>query len=133
MVISGAWLMFDFSESSVGSVDLWVLWMGTVSGPLQVLWRILGPRVHRGISAAGVGWFVLVTLGLWLTLILGSLGITMVCLALEQVRGTVVTVIPAWSVDSVGFLGSRVLPVPPVPVGSVVSVESVVSSCLGPR
>ena len=62
----------------------------------------------------------------------------MVCLALEQARGTVVTVIPAWSVDSVGIPGSRVLPVPLVSAGPVVSVvavvfvESVVSSCLGP-
>ena len=117
-------MKFGFSESSVGSVGLW---MGTVLGPLRVLWYILGPRVHQGIAATGVGWFVLVTLGLWSTWILGSLGITMVYLALEQVKGTVVTVIPAWSVDSVGILESRVLPVPLVSVGSVVSVVAVVS------
>ena len=85
-------MKLGFSESSVGSVDLW---MGTVLGPLQVLWHILGPRVHRGIAATGVGWFVLVTLGLWSTWILGSSGITMVSLALEWARGTVVTEIPA--------------------------------------
>ena len=92
MVISGAWLKLGFSVSPVGSVDLW---MGTVLGPLRVLWRILGPRVHLGIAVIDAGWFVLVNLGLWLTLILGSLGITMVSPVLEQVRGTVVTVIPA--------------------------------------
>ena len=127
MVILEAWLKLDFSESSVDSVGLW---MGTVLGPLQVLWYILGPRVHRGIAATSVGWFVLVTLGLWLTWILGNLGITTVCLVLEQVTGTVVTVIPVWSVDSVGVLGSRVLSVPLVSMGSVVSVAVVVCSMM---
>ena len=137
MVISEAWLKLGFSESSVGSVDLWVLWMGTVVDPLRVLWHILGPRVHQGIAVTGVGWSVLVTLGLWSTWILGSLGITMVYLALEQVKGTVVTVIPAWSVDSVGILEFWALLVPLVSAGSVVSVvgvvsmESVVSNFLG--
>ena len=137
MVISGAWMKLGFLRILVDSVDLWVLWMGTFVGPLRVLWHIWDPRVRRDTAAAGVGWFVLVTLGLWSTWILGSLGITMVYLALEQVKGTVVTVIPAWSVDSVNILGSRVLPVPLVSVDSVVSVvavmsvESVVSSCLG--
>ena len=62
----------------------------------------------------------------------------MVYLALEQAKGNVVTVIPAWSVVSVNILGSRVLPVPPVSAGPVLSVvavvfvESEVSSCLGP-
>ena len=70
----------------------------------------------------------------------------MVSLVLEQARGTVVTEIPAWSVDTVNILVSRVLLVPPVSVSSVdlvmsvgsvvtvvavVSVESVVSSYLG--
>ena len=129
--------MLGFSESPVGSVDLWVLWMGTVLGPPQVLWRIWGPRVHQGIVVTGAGWFVLVTPGLWLTWILASLEITMVYLVLEQVTGTVVTVIPSLSVDSVGILESRVPLVPPVSVGSVVSVAAVVSvgsavsSCLG--
>ena len=95
MVISAAWLKLGFLWILAGSVDLWVLWMGIVVGPLRVLWHILGPKVHRGIAVTSVGWFVLVTLGLWLTWISGSLGITMVCLALEQVRGTVVAVIPA--------------------------------------
>ena len=129
MVISEAWLKLGFPESSVDSVDLWVLWVGTVLSPLRVLWHILDPRVHRGIAATDVDWSVLVILGLWLTWILGNLGITMVCLALEQVRGTVVTVIPALSVGSVGILESRALL---VPLRSVDSVVSVVSSYLGP-
>ena len=134
MVISEAWLKLGFYESSVGSVDLW---MGTVLGPLQVLWYILGPRVHRDIAVTGAGWFVSATPGLWLIWILRSLGIIMVYLVLEQVEGTVVNVIPAWSLDSVGILGSRVFLVPLVSVGSVVSVvaavsvESVVSNFLG--
>ena len=127
MVILEAWLKLGFSESSVGSVDLWVLWMGTVVDPLRVLWHILGPRVHQGIAVTGVGWSVLVTLGLWLTLILVSLEITVVYLVLEQVTDAVAIVIPALSVDSVGILGSRVPLVPPVSVSSVVSVAAVVS------
>ena len=68
------------------------------------------------------------------------LGITIVSLVLEQAKDTVVTEIPAWSVDSVGILESCVLLVPLVSVGpvdsvvsvvAVASVGSVVSNCLG--
>ena len=108
-------------------------------GPLQVLWRILGPTVHRGIAVIDVCWFVWVTLGLWLTWIVDTPGITIVYLVVEQARDIVVTEMPACSVDSVDILGSRVLPVPLMSVGSVgpvgsvvavVSVGSVVSNCL---
>ena len=94
MVISVAWLKLSFLGISVGSVDIWVLWMGTVVGPLRVLWHILGPRVHPGIVVTSIGWSVLVTLGLWLTWILGNLEITTVFLVLAQAKDTVVTEIP---------------------------------------
>ena len=95
------------------------------------------PRVCRGIFVDDVDWFVSGSLGPWLTWTSSNLGTTMVSLVLEQTKGTVVTVIPVWTVDSVGVLESRVLPVPLVSVGPVdsgvyvvvvVSVESVASN-----
>ena len=136
-VISGAWLKLGFLGIPVGSVDLWVLWMEIVVGPFQVLWRIWYPRVHQGIVVTDLGWPVSRSLGLWLKRMLDSLGIVMVSLVLAQVKGTVVPGISAWSVDAVGTLESRVLPVPLVSVGSVdpmvslVSVGSAVSNCSG--
>ena len=61
IVILVAWLKLGFLGTSVGSVDLWIMWMETVLGLLQALWRILDPRVYRGIVAIGIGWSVLVT------------------------------------------------------------------------
>ena len=112
--------------------------MGTVEGPLRVLWCTLVPRAHRGIFVVDVDLFVSGNLDLWLTWISETLVRTMVLVVLEPARSTVVTVILVWSVDSVDILGSWVLPVPLVSVDSVdpvvsvvavVSVESVVSSC----
>ena len=51
----------------------------------------------------------------------------MVLLVLEQARGILMIEIPAWSMDSLGILESRVLAVPPVSVDSVDSVVSVVA------
>ena len=82
-VISGTWLKLGFLGIPVGPVDLWVLWMETIVGPLRVLWHIWGPRVRRGTSVGGIGWFVSRSLGLWWTRILDNLGITMVSVVLE--------------------------------------------------
>ena len=53
MVILEAWLKSGSSESSVGSVGLW---MGIVVDPLRVLWHSGCPRVHLGTAVGGVGW-----------------------------------------------------------------------------
>ena len=111
-----------------------MLWMGIVVDLLQVLWHILDPRMHRGIVARGVDWLGSMTLGLWLTWIVGIPGIEVVSSVLVLARSTVVIEAPAWPVDSVDIPGSRVLLVPTVSVDSVdsmVSVGSVMSSCLG--
>ena len=55
----------------------------------------------------------------------------MISLALVPAMDTVVTVVPVESVGSASVFGSRVLPVPLVSVGSVVSVVAVVSNCSG--
>ena len=51
MVILRVWLKLDFFGIFVVSVGLW---MGTVVGPLRVLYRILDLRAHRGIVAVDI-------------------------------------------------------------------------------